>query len=358
MLAQFGLSPEALLDISAAKHGPFSTRLAWDALIEVLQSHGALLLTSGQEMRRITEIVKGKELTVDEKKRLMTLISKLKKENRIDFAEPPLEKGLANVSFPGEIEELQASLPLVAILPDEAFMRLFPKNTSGTAELDSDTEAVIGQTVSHSSVLKKMQEVIDSQNFPLKTSREKVWDELFGALASRSKRVTICDRYLLSELSRRDSFSTSAQSHDPEHLVWFLSKLDSVSPPGTRVTLLTQLESPKNGEDGLINADSVLDIIDRHWSPAKDGRLVQIEVYGVEWRSKLHPHNRHVRFGESLGYKLDEGLDRLATPSISYKAGFSYAYAWKQEQLKKLRADERLILESPDVDYGSWDLTA
>lgn len=356
MLAQIGLSPDALVDMSATKGGVFATRLAWDALAEALQSHGTLLLASEAEMARFIEILKGVDLTVDEKKRLTAILTKLKKENRIDTAKVPLEAPLSQIASPQALDALKSAVPLVVVLPDGTFARLVPQNADGVVEVSDDAEASVGHTFSQAGVVKKMKERASLQNYPNGTPRERIWRELFAPLAARFPRVTVCDRYLMTELVNRETRGTSAQYRDPEHLTWLLDRLDATSPKGTRLVLYTQLDNPKFDKDGPLTADDVLDMIDRHWSPAADGRLETIEVYGVPWRAKLHPHNRHIRFGESLGFKLDEGLDRLALPTVTYKSGFSYVYAWRGEHLRNMREDEGLVKNSPDVSFAEWNL--
>lgn len=356
MLAHIGLSPDALLDISAQKGGKFGSRLAWEALSEVLRSHGSLLLSSREEMARFIDILRGTDLTVDEKKRLTALITKLKKENRIDTANPPLSGPLSRVQTSKDIEELHKMLPLIAVVPGDTFVRLFPENNEGLAHIRDGAEVTVGETVSQATQLQKLQELAQAQNFSSGTAREKVWDDLFASLAARFPRVSVLDRYVLTELVNRESRGTSAQFKAPEHLVWFLSRLDYISPPGTRVTIYAQLENPRADGYGPIDADSALDLIDRHWAPLEDGRIETIEVCGVQWRAKTHPHNRHIRFGDSLGFKLDEGLDRLAHPTIAYDSGFSYSYAWRPEHVRKMREDESLIRNSADMSWAEWKI--
>ena len=352
MLTRIGLSPEALVDISANSGNSFAARALWESLVRTFRAHGTLLVTSAGELDRFIALTKDPQLTVDERKRLAALIVQLRKENRLEAASPALEGPLDQVANTAALQALQGGEPLVVVLPRETFQKLSPDNLEGVARLANTLETAVGETLPLTETIQQFTKREDAQHYPINTPREQVWRELFSPLARRFNRVTILDRYLLTELTNRES--RGGTWRDEEHLGWLLQKLDRESPEGTRVVIYTQLDDPRDNTYGPVSAEGALDMIDRNWKRGSEGRINAIELYGVRWRPKQHPHNRHIRFGDALGYKLDEGLDRLAARQISYDSGFNYTYVWKGEQMRKLRADEELIRSSREVDHAEW----
>lgn len=345
MIAEIGLSAESLVELS---HAPgFSSTTLWEALLGSLWSHGSVLLTSSEEMAKIERLLHTGDLSVEQKQQLSTILTTLQKDGRLDIRPGAMTDA-------EDIQTLHQALPLVAVLPEGSFQTTFPTNQSGTEALDSQINASVAAAVRQSPLLTGFRRIAQAQNFPTGTPRESIWTQLFLPLAQEFPRVSICDRYLLGEMIYRDARGVSAEWSTPEHLGWLLTNLDQVSPPNTRVALYTQIVDPSKDPDGPHDADDIVDLIDRQWTVRSGGRIEAIEIYAVQWHSRTHPHNRHLRFGHSLGFKLDEGLDRLADKTVTFDAGFSYSYVWRPSQMAKLRADEELIRQTANLSTTEW----
>lgn len=345
MITEIALSAQTLEEISANEDYGYGATTLWEALLGSIWSHGSVVFASPDELQRIRELLDGDTLTIPEKQQLGTLIAQLHKEGRLDV----------RANSDAEIETLQTILPLIGLLPQKTFAEKYPDSSTGTHQLTQTLETSVSAALRQTQILTSFRTIAEAQNFPSGTNRETIWNDLFLTLTECFNRISICDRYLLSEMSYRDSRTVSAEWHTPEHLAWLLTHIDHMCPQGTHVALYTQIDDPSRSPDGPTNADDIIDLIDRQWTDRTGGRIGAIEIYAVQWRSRIHPHNRHIRFGESLAFKLDEGLDRLADETVKFDAGFSYSYLWRRTQVDKLRDDEELIRKTDNLSRTEWN---
>lgn len=339
MIVDVGLSPFTPLELSAWKR-EFAADSLRRAFLDAIFAHGSIVIASDDDLELLTDVVRDSALTQGEKTRWREALEYLKKQGRIRIARPALAGSLDEISTASDFLPLKGTLPLVGVLGEDAFVRLFGDNQRGIEDLGPDVSIATGTSASESDQITTVRDLAEKKKYPKGTAREQVWDELFERTASVSSRVTICDRYVLRQLTQRDSMPAGAR--DPEHLMWFLKKLDQTAPPRTRVVIYTEI-----GANGIpASAAEAAAIIGRSWK-RNGGRLFSVEIVGAPmWRRRSHPHNRHVRFGSSFAFKLDEGLDRLDAPRLDAESGFAYTYRWRRADIGEMSREEQLVLKA------------
>lgn len=343
MIVDVGLSPWSPLDVSARRLA-YAAEGARRVFLDSLLAHGCVVVGSIADLALLGEIIRDSELNQGERTRWQEALEYLKKQNRVRVANPELSCCVDDVQNPDELLGLKHALPLVGVIGQDAFSRMFRSHDNGLAPLGPDVSLATSQSASESEALVAVRDLAEKKKYGRGTSRDTVWAELFARPASISSRVVICDRYLLRRLADRTN------RRYPEHLVWFLEHLNQGAPAGTSVVLYAE-----TGADGVPDtAREVADLLADCWSP-RLARLGSIEIVGApRWRRTTHPHNRHVRFGSSFGFQLDEGLDRLDSREIDAEAGFAYTYRWRRADLAEMSREERLVANSRDSDSFSY----
>lgn len=343
MIAEVGVAPLALLDISA-RNQRFSSRSLWAAWLDALHAHGSVVFASPADFDLMKQLLEGTELSPDEKKRWSEMLVFLKKNNRFRIVDPGLSVHLDDVAEPTQIAAIQHQLPLVAVLAQDAFVRLYPDNLDGSHPINSQTSASLTTAVSTAPEIGYLSRIALRERYPKGTDRDVIWGELFHAVSARSTRVTIVDRYAFSALRRAANHRRPAP---PEHLAWLVEKVDRNAADGSRLQIIGELST---GE----SADNLLDLLRAAWKPRQSGRLKAVEAVGVVWDPRRHPHNRHIRFGSSWAFTLDEGLDRVSRPAVQDPSGFNFSFKWRKDHLDDLKETERLVQNDVLAQRATW----
>ncbi|MGO4300863.1 hypothetical protein [Leifsonia sp. RAF41] len=333
MIVDVALSPGSLDDISERVAGEYS-RGVQRLLIERLRSHGALVWASRRELTATLDLIRaGDGLTEGEKKEWSDLLIWLKQGGRVRLSVDSDDCALESLTrWSPSVESSFAGRPIVAILSQRIFGRLFPDAQEGLVATSSDFEVATGAMAPFASPFARLQALADLEAYPPGTQREDIWQQLLAPLAARSKQVTIFDRYAFAELFRRRQSGSS----EPEHLEWLLKKLDSHAPRGTVVKVFGSVGYGHGGSavpqpPGQIAAA----LLQR--MPTRLTRLAGVELHTLTG-IHAHPHDRHISFGSTFGLELPSGLDRLAKTQISHT--FSFGYKWREGQLQALRDRE------------------
>ncbi|MEW2014338.1 MULTISPECIES: hypothetical protein [Microbacterium] len=350
MIAEMGIAPLALLDISAQTQR-LTARSMWNSWLEVVRAHGSLVFASDDDFDLMKELLAGADLTPDEKKRWTEMLVFLKDNHRFRIAKPGLRRHLDEIGSPSEISAVRDRLPLVAVLAREAFERLYPDSEDGVSAIDDNTSASITGTVETAPVMQNVSAIARKERYPAGAERDAIWRELFQDLTAKTKRVTIVDRYAFAELLRRQERRT--HHTQAEHLGWLFRRIDRYAPPGSRVQLYTQLAYTPEGQQTVLDLERLLRDA---WIPASTGSLRAVDIVAVRWEIDKHPHNRHIRFGDSWGFKLEEGLDRLSRPAVRDPDGFNYSFMWRKEHLDRFKARERLVQNDASAQRTTWTI--
>lgn len=343
MIVDVGLSPWSPLDVSTLRLA-YAAESVRRVFLESLLAHGCIVVGSASDLALLGEITRDSDLTPGERTRWREALEYLKKQNRVRVASPELSCCLDDIETPDELLGLGHALPLVCVVGSDAFSRLFEAHESGVAPIGPDASLATSLSASESEAIAAARALADKKKYGRGTLRDVVWAELFARPASVSSRIVICDRYLLRRLA------DGRQRRDPEHLTWLLEHLSRAVPDGARVVLYTEI-----GADGVPStARGAAELVTGAWSP-RSSRVRTIEIVGApRWRRTTHPHNRHIRFGSSFGFQLDEGLDRLDSREIDAEAGFAYTYRWLRADLAEMSREERLVANSRGSDSFSF----
>lgn len=349
MIVDVGLSPFTPLELSTQKR-QFAADSLTRAFFDAVFAHATIVIASEDDLELLREVVTDSALTPGEKTRWQAALEYLKKQNRIRIAASAMVASVDEIAEVRELLSIKGVLPFVGVLAEDTFVRLFADNHRGVEPIAPDASVATGTTASESDQIISVRDLAEKKKYPLGTPRDQIWGELFQRIASVSSRVAICDRFLLKQLAQRDA-AGSGPRH-PEHITWFMEKLDQTALPNTRVSIYTEL-----GANGVpASAEGAANLIARNWKRGR-GRLSQLELVGApNWIRRTHPHNRHVRFGSSFGFKLDEGLDRLDAPRLDAESGFAFTYRWRRADIGEMSAEEQLVRKSARSQRHILDL--
>ncbi|MCS5723468.1 hypothetical protein N1029_15825 [Herbiconiux sp. CPCC 203406] len=334
MIVEVGLSPRTLVEISAQLRGPSSKTLN-HSLWNALRAHGSIVFATREDVSAVAALARDESLSPTEQRNWQAVLAQLRSEGRIRIANPALVCNIDAISTADQVKGLRGSLPLLAVFANETFRRLFPQDVEGVATSNAGFEAATGETASISSSIQHVEALAATERFARGTARNDVWSKLFLPLARTSKTVTIFDRYIFSELWKRH------QSREPaaEHIEWFLTKLDAVAPKNTTVTIYGAADFDYQPRA----IDSIAAVLGKRWSPKRTGRVVEVDLRALPRWGRGDPHNRHLRFGDMVGYELPEGMDRLQSPSLEIGEGFTFGYKWRPEQIASFRDREAAV---------------
>lgn len=329
MIVNVGLSPSSLIDISIARVGTPPHALAIQrAVAECLRSHGSLIFSSNEEADAVLQLTKpGSDLTEPERQAWTNLFGWLTKGERVRVSRPPFTS-LETLQSADQAAQIPHR-PFIGVVPDAVFNRLYPGTRDGWVSTTASIDIAVSAAVSASDQFKFMQTVAAREVYPPGTDREVVWEELLRPLATRTKRITLFDRFTFAELYRRDAKQDAAN----EHLVWLLQKLNTEGRPGTLVKIYGSTGYASGQTSIPSNPASIAQLLKQRWSPVP-GRLAGVELVTLKGLSSF-PHDRHATFGDTTGLELPSGLDRLASGVIS--SPFSFGYKWINAQLQALR---------------------
>ena len=328
------MHPESIVDICAS-------RVGWDAaglerdFQSLLRAHGRILLASRQEFGRLMEILKDPGLlSAGEQARWTALLGSLRTDGRMALLDPTAPEGIDEFGRLQHIENTVDHLRAAAVISRDSFAALAPEAVRGDTTTEGGLGVAIASAASDLAAFASAQAHSGRLTFSGGTARDDVWKALFAPVASHSRRVVVHDRYLLKALVNHH------RSHDSsvEHLVWFLRRLDGAAQPGTRVKLYAAAELV----GFCTNAAEVKEALDTRW-PNRSGKLEAIELHLIDHARDQH-HDRHIRFGESIGFDLPAGMDRLSKPSLDIDSGFSYHHLWSSGAIADLRNRETLTI--------------
>jgi hypothetical protein len=333
VIVDVALVPDSLAELSFSRLNK-AALVAQTSCIKALLAHGALVFSSSDEIRDLVHLVGDPSLfSPEEGKRWKEMLLTLRAQGRITDRQVVGQR-LKDV---GRITELSEFLSHqgenVFVLPEPQFDRLFTSQAM-MATVDQMNTVAVASTFAESDAVKRYRDRAEIESHPYEYSRDLIWDELFDSLCRRSKEIVIFDQYLLGRLAKRDL--ERGHLKPPEHLVWLLDKLRSNAPLGTVVKLYGGYGDARNP---LVpsSAEGAMNLIMRHWV-SSPGRIVELHVHIARWTPRL-PHARHIRFND-LGFYLDAGLDRLASPTVWDEGGFPWKYAWREPAVEAMKNDE------------------
>ena len=343
MIVDLGLDPEAIRDLAHPDMPSFGAAAQRELLRSIL-AHGYLLLPNREATAALTAIVDGAAFSQGFKTKWLELLVSIVQSKRVGFADPALEGSFAARASDGGLHfGPQAIGDGIAIVPRSDFQQLFPNSDSpqvNVAGLTMTTADQLGET----SAISRRQSLSDSGLHPHGTSRDFVWEDLFRPLTRRSSSFVMFDRYLLKELASRQS--RSSQAH-PEHLVWLLEHIDSAAALRASVHLVAQAQP----EHGILDAQDALDLVLSSWTPVA-GNITELKVTVSSWTDTgRRPHNRHFRFGKSLGFDLIEGFDRLRSPNLWDPEGIRWQYHWLPSAIGAMVRRETDIAGGPTASH-------
>jgi len=349
LIVNIGLEPAALFDISV-EHIAQAAAPLQRLVREAIQAYGYLVVSNSNELREFSELVKSSALSQQERQLWDGMLSELTKAKRVRVLRPELANEL---SVAASASDLVAHAALagesVLVLSAEHFGSVFPTSADGASIIDARTTVSTPMVLTEVQPIDRARQLERTGNHPRGTTREQIWDDLFASPARKFSRVEIFDRYLFGELSDRDRRWNHRQPE--EHLIWFLDKLDRSATSGMQVRLYGEL-----GDRGIpARAEEMSDLLLNRWERRGTG-ISTIEVAGARWAGPERQHNRHVRFGESLGYMLFEGLDRLRSPTVDFSEGFSWGYRWAPLSVVEMVQRETALTRMPGASRHAVSL--
>jgi len=335
VIIDVALSAKAMADISAMVIGR-NARTLCSALTEALRGYGALVITSAEEGREILQIVKSDSaLTQAERQEWSAVLEFLAQDKRIRFVSPDLIP-LDTIEVADDLELARSKQPLLAVLGDDSFERLFPASDANSVAISANVEAAPAGTASLADQFSRARNVAAREVYAPGTARDEIWDELLAPLASFTKQVTIFDRYVFAGMYRREA----NLSGRPEHLEWFLSRLDEAAPPGTHVKVYGSIGYETGHAQIPNDVEAVGQLLSRRWT-SRFGNIAQVELIATSG-TRNHPHDRHLMFGQGMALDMASGLDRLAEHHL--RDPFTFSYKWLNAQLQALRHRENAVM--------------
>ena len=332
MLLNVHITPRALVETTQSE-AQFNAPALRRDLVELLLRHGVMRFTSSDEAGRWIDSLGLPDLTPAEKKEWQQLLLSLKKQGRLSASTPPLITDAEAASTLAEVEGLTKGAPMLSVLGEATYRRLFPDATSGHAVPYPGLEITVPGSVADSKLYQRLRDLVDTGRLPEGTPRTEVWNSLFGPLASVSKEITIFDKYLLSRL-----FETG-----DEHVTWMLKNLNEVAPEGAGVVLIAA-----RGTEGQYGAERIpsdareAERLLREYLPDTWGRLGSVQVVFAEsTRARHMHHDRHIRFSAGAAIEVPAGFDRLDQPRL--RDSFGFTYRWSPAALAELESREQEV---------------
>jgi len=349
LIVDVALVPGALVELSFGRLARAALG-AQNRAIDAILGHGSLVFASAEELQDLVRLIGDSTLfRSDESNRWREMLIMLRSQHRITNQNLVISHKLKDVESLSDLSDFLSSKgETVLVLPEAQFDHLFPAEQI-MATVDQMNSAVIANTLSEASSIKRLRDRAIIGSYPHGYGRDSVWTELFEPLARRGKEIVIFDRYLFARLAVRDR--NRGDRRAPEHLVWLLDKIRSSAPLGTVVKLY--------GGYGEVNhplvpssAEDVAALVLRNWT-STPGPVVELEVHIANWTvDRSMPHSRHIRFND-LGFTLDEGFDRLADPTVWDQHGFHWKYLWLNASIQALKDEERYLSKASSAKASS-----
>lgn len=345
MLVKVGVCAPAIEEISE-QAGVAYAKVIHAALAEFLAAHGNLVISNSREMLDLVRLARASELVDQRARRIWSvLIQELRKQGRIQVLNPGSQFSLAEISTAAQLAGTWPAhqVPEAAMVPSSFLKLLFP-DAPGTVK-DPSTGVILANPAEflESEPIQRLRTLREESRVPFGQTRKSFWQFVLNPLAQSSKEVTIYDRYLFSEITKRDqSFPTPGQPH--EALVWLLRMLDDSARNGLVVRLFAATAAPHHGSaQHPVSAQQALEILKKFWVRPPRGAISRVEIVAGPWKQngKLMPHDRHIRFSENRAISIPAGLDRLKAATIEDTAGMAWKYHWSTATVAPLISSEK-----------------
>lgn len=328
MFINVHLTPDVVEETSRSR-AKFQASALQAEVHGLLLKHGVLNFLSRDEAVAVLDSLSPDVLEPKELKAWQELLVFLKSKNRLAAAQPPvLEGGIEKAESPEALQPLGVLSPLVSVLGEDTYQRLFPFDDRGASKVGT-IELVVTGAVSQSEQVSELQKLREEGTVPKGTSRDDVFETLFAPLARVSEEISIFDRYLYTDVGLTGG--------DLEHLAWLLEKLDGVARPGATVKLYGA-----RGIDGNYGERVPRDGKEARWM-LEDGlltdfkRVGKVQAFLAQLPRDMH-HDRHIRFSSGAGVELPSGFDRLGVARLRENMGFTFRHA--QANLSELASRE------------------
>ena len=334
MLARLAIDPEALADPIT----PVSlTKVLHNNLLETIAAHGYLVFANNEEAAAFVKAIRNhKSLPTGVADKWATFLPELHKQGRMSLITSPGGHPIAQVRELGELQQgWKGNLDVAVLCNANAAVIGISEEEGILDDPNSHVELATFGATPHTRTLTHFRELADNAVAPYNSQRDTFWTEVVGPVATASKRATVLDGYLLTNLWRKEAHRPRSHSWDVEHVAWMLHHLDSTMRAASEVELICAYESNKLH----YKAEESADIIRNFWAPPAAGRLAKATLTLVE-RQKDFPHDRHIRFNTGVAITVPAGFDRLRSPRVWDKDGMAWAYKWRREAVSGLRERE------------------
>lgn len=346
MILRLGVCAPAIEEISE-QTGAAYARIVHTTLAEFLAAHGHLVMSNSKEMLDIVRLANASPSVDPSARRIWSiLIQELRKQGRIQVLVPGSACSLAEISYAAQLADTWSveDAPKIAMVPNALLKQIFPG--AGGKVTDPSTGVMLANPAEFldSEPVQQLKILRDESRLPFGATRKSFWELVLAPLVGSSKVITIYDRYLFSELTRRGQFLPSPTQPN-EALVWILRLLDSQAPDGLVVRLFAGTEGPpqRGPAQHPDSAHQALEILSKAWARPNAGAISRVEILAGPWkqRGKLMPHDRHIRFGENRAISIPAGLDRLKAPTVQETAGMAWKYHWSTQSVAPLISTEK-----------------
>lgn len=350
MIARIALDPLSLADLKVVDDDEATSALH-DLLLTALNAHGALVLgTPADAAGLITEI---KSQNSEVQKRWDVVLNNLNSSRRLVRRTPPCARPMAQIQRLEELrDEWRDHVEVVVVDSAHAEEYGAAGPPGHIADAGSALEISTARAARRTNAMEQARSLAERANHPCRTRRDDFWSEVLRPLARLSNEAFVLDRYLFQRLLYKHARGGSGGM---EHVCWLLESLDRDAPAGSKVTLMAHDEAPQDrGQSGpppRVNASDIAAIINHFWRHRAAGNLEVIEVVIAPWRQRGQtlPHDRHVRFNVGAAVTFNQGLDRLATPTIEDPDGLNWHYRQGAPALHSVLAEEGRVLDGRNV---------
>lgn len=343
---KLGVCAPAVEEISN-QAGAAYAKLVHTTVVEFLAAHGYLVISNSKEMLDLVHLVQASESVDRSARRIWSiLLQELRKQGRIRVLDPGASCSLDEICTLGQLAGRWPAqeAPELVMVPSTLLQMLFPDASGKVVDPSSGVMLANPAEFLDSEPVQRVKMLRDESRLLFGETRKSFWELVLGPLAKSSKEVSIFDRYLFSELTRRSQVpSTPGQPH--EALVWLLRLLNAQGRDGLVVRLFAgTADLPQYGR--AQQPDTVQrarDMLDKAWLRPGNGAISSVEIIAGPWKQggRLMPHDRHIRFGENRAISIPAGLDRLRAPAVEETAGMAWKYHWSNSTVAPLILSEK-----------------
>ena len=312
MIIDLAVDPETLRLQEGGFGQTGAGRSRRNELRQAAHAHGLLRLTE-DELHELAEAVK-KLPTLERKSWTYTLAA---------IKGKPFSVPLIKVSHVKDLPSLRAPC-LVVLGDDRAFDLLGEVDDTALHEgyaliADRKVEICKLDCMGASQTLEALGLLAQEPLFN-DESRESIWTDRFLPLARASKRVAICDSYLLEPFERSGATPGAA---------WFIQRLGSNGP---RLTLSIFSSFKATEERARSAAEAIAKL-------GRDAGLLDVKIWAVpeSKRTLFELHDRYIRFDDDRIIDLAKSLDVFNTPKLKKRCSFSYRVALSSDEGKRDR---------------------